>query len=652
MDKKKQKKSSTSISLKSTEIHSTIKQAFEIKKNPFPWIKAFSAGVSASLPVFIGLLLGSLQYGLLAGIGAFTYLYVFNQPYAQRAKKLFFVMIGISLSVGVGTLIAPYPLASAIMMGVIGAVAIFIFGALKISGPSAIFFVLSFAMATGMPVDPSLAPLRTGLVFLGGVLSWLIAMLGWLISPREPETNVVKRVYMELAAFLDSVGKENFNETRQRTVSAMKQAEDILSAGYISWQSSDMFKRLYLLTEHANTIFLEVLEIALEEKAKLPPELGESIRALANSIEHKKKNNTKILQPDHVNEAAEHLFVKIYNADAIMNEPISRINQEVRISKRSLKTVFLGAFDKNSIVFLSSVKYGTVLTFAAIIAYTFDFNRSYWIPLSCAAVMSGATIIATFHRAVQRFLGTIVGILVASIILSSTPQGYIIAIIILVLTFFTELFIVRNYGFAAMFFTPSALIMAEYTTQVHDFAFFATVRVTDIFIGCVIGLIGTLLIGRRSASSLLPHFIAKTIRSEGQFLLMLFSEHNSRIDYEESRERSKMQTNLTNLKTVYNTASGELFSNKTVLDSLWPVIFSIEQMGYLLDSSLKYDKRPVLSDESLAQLLYTFETMAMAAEQNQPHTEKNTPDIQGFSKIKKEIIALQNALQISERVPG
>ncbi|MGG3450673.1 FUSC family protein [Domibacillus aminovorans] len=652
MDKKKRKKSSTSISLKSTEIHSTIKQAFEIKKNPFPWIKAFSAGVSASLPVFIGLLLGSLQYGLLAGIGAFTYLYVFNQPYAQRAKKLFFVMIGISLSVGVGTLIAPYPLASAIMMGVIGAVAIFIFGALKISGPSAIFFVLSFAMATGMPVDPSLAPLRTGLVFLGGVLSWLIAMLGWLISPREPETNAVKRVYMELAAFLDSVGTESFNETRQRTVSAMKQAEDILSAGYISWQSSDMFKRLYLLTEHANTIFLEVLEIALEEKAKLPPELGESIRALANSIEHKKKNNTKILQPDHVNEAAEHLFVKIYNADAIMNEPISRINQEVRISKRSLKTVFLGAFDKNSIVFLSSVKYGTVLTFAAIIAYTFDFNRSYWIPLSCAAVMSGATIIATFHRAVQRFLGTIVGILVASIILSSTPQGYIIAIIILVLTFFTELFIVRNYGFAAMFFTPSALIMAEYTTQVHDFAFFATVRVTDIFIGCVIGLIGTLLIGRRSASSLLPHFIAKTIRSEGQFLLMLFSEHNSRIDYEESRERSKMQTNLTNLKTVYNTASGELFSNKTVLESLWPVIFSIEQMGYLLDSSLKYDKRPVLSDESLAQLLYTFETMAMAAEQNQPHTEKNTPDIQGFSKIKKEIIDLQNALQISERVPG
>lgn len=99
-------------------------------------------------------------------------------------------------------------------------------------------------------------------------------MLGWFISPREPETNAVKKVYIELAAFLDSVGTENFNEARQKTVSAMKQAEEILSAGLISWQSSDRFKRLYLLNEHANTLFLDVLEIASEEKGKLPPELG------------------------------------------------------------------------------------------------------------------------------------------------------------------------------------------------------------------------------------------------------------------------------------------------------------------------------------------------------------------------------------------
>ena len=37
-------------------------------------------------------------------------------------------------------------------------IATFIFGTLKLSGPGAIFFVLSFLMATGMPVDQSAAP--------------------------------------------------------------------------------------------------------------------------------------------------------------------------------------------------------------------------------------------------------------------------------------------------------------------------------------------------------------------------------------------------------------------------------------------------------------------------------------------------------------
>ena len=134
------------------------KQAFVINKNPYPWGKAFTAGIAAALPVFIGMLLGHLEYGLLAGIGAFTYLYVFDIPYVQRAKKIFWAMLGISFSVFLGTLLAPYPIAVALAMGLIGAIAIYIFGALKIAGPSAIFFVLSFALATGMACRPITCP--------------------------------------------------------------------------------------------------------------------------------------------------------------------------------------------------------------------------------------------------------------------------------------------------------------------------------------------------------------------------------------------------------------------------------------------------------------------------------------------------------------
>ncbi|MFU2016954.1 FUSC family protein [Peribacillus butanolivorans] len=648
MGKNKQRVSSKSPKLEA--IHTTFKQAFEIKKNPFPWIKALSAGIAAALPVFIGLLFGNFEYGLLAGIGGFSYLYVFNQPYEQRAKKIFIVMWGLSLSVVLGTLLAPYQLGTAIVMGIIGACVFFIFGALNITGPSAIFFVLSFALATGMPVDQSLAPLRGGLVLLGGALSWIICMLGWFYNPHGPETNAVEKVYRELALFFDSIGTEKFNTARHRTVLAMKQAENTLLAGYSAKRSTDIFKRLFLLNEHANTIFLRVLEISLNNKIVLPPELGKSVQALADSIGSKTKNKSKILQPEQVDKEVEDLFIKIYNADAIMNEPVQKIHQEVLISKPSLKTILLGAFDKNSIVFLTSVRYGTILTIAAIIAYSAGFNRSYWVPLSCAAVMSGATIIATFHRAVQRTFGTIIGLLLASLILASVHNEFIIVLIILCLTFITELFIVRNYGLAAMFFTPSALIMAEYSTQSYDFSFFATVRITDIVVGSIIGLAGSLLVGSRSASSLLSHFIAKTIRSQGQFLLMAFSENNRTLTFDESSERSKMQTNMVNLLTVYNTSLGEIFKNKARLESLWPVIFSIEQLGYYLNASLKYSERPVLSEKDLAQLLYVFETMAIAADKDQSSTNKTVPEIEGFSKIRHEILDLQEALQFRGEV--
>ncbi|MEH7252728.1 FUSC family protein, partial [Neobacillus niacini] len=608
---------------------SLLKQAMSVNQKPFPWVKAFCAGVAAALPVMIGLLLGNFEYGLIAGMGGFTYLYFFNIPYAQNAKKLFFVVLGMTLVSALGTVAAPYPLAIAILMGIIGATAIFIFGALRIAGPSAIFFVLVFAMTTGMPVQPELAPIRAGLVFLGGTLSWVIAMLGWFFNPHGPETGVIKRVYLELAAFVDSVGTEKFNESKNRVMSVLKEAEETLAAGYIPWRETDLFNRLYVLNDHANQIFLYILDNFSEAHSKLPPELGQTIREMMFSLDNKNKQVCKkVLQPEGMNENVAALFKKIYDADAIMNEPTSKINKEIRISKPSLKTIFGGAFDKNSIVFISALRFCVVTIIAAIIAYQFNLARSYWVPLSCVAVMSGSTIVSTYHRAIQRGLGTIVGILIASFILATQPHGYIIALFILLLTFITELFIVKNYGLAALFFTPNALLMAESTSHGDfSFSYFASARLMDVLIGTAIGLIGVWFVGRRSASSRLPHLVTKSIRSQAQFLLLLFSDQGVGLNVKESSESKKMQTNIITLKTLYTTAAGEIPVNHKALEYYWPIIFSIERLGYLLENCSKVVKRPILSEEKLAQLLYVCETMAIAAGRKQSPMIKNVPEI-------------------------
>jgi len=631
---------------KNAEALSIFRQALKVNRKPFPWVKAFSAGLAAGLPALIGLLLGSLEYGLIAVLGGFTYLYVFDTPYAQRAKKIFFVVLAMTLLTFLGTIAAPYPLAVAILMGLIGATAIFVFGSLRIAGPSAIFFVLVFAMVTGMPVEPDQALLRSGLVFLGGCLSWGIAMLGWLVDPYGPEEKVVKRVYLELANFMDAVGTDKVGEARHNMMSVLKEADETLAAGYIPWRKTDLFNRLYVLNQNANKIFLYMTEHFMDRQEKLPEELGQSARKLANSVSKKDENTYEtILQPDEMSADVSHLLKKIYDADAVMNEPLTKINQEIKTSKLSLKTVLGGSFDKHSIVFINALGLGLVTMVAAMIAFGFEMDRSFWVPLSCVAVMSGATIVANHHRAIQRGIGTVIGIVIASLILATEPSGYMIAFFIFALTFITELFIVKNYGLAALFFTPNALLMAESTSIGNiSFSYFASARIIDVIIGSAIGLIGVWLIGRKSASNRIPRFISKTIRSQGQFMIELFSDKGKKINARRSKALRKMRINLNNLKILYNTASGEIPVKRERLEYYWPIVYSIEHLAYLLEECSKDEKRPNLSDKTLAQLLYACEMMTKSANPKRSSSKKIIPEIEVYPSITKEMENLQNTI--------
>lgn len=622
-----------------------VKGAFAINKTPFPLSRALCAGICSATPTLIGILFNHFSYGLMASIGGFAYLYVWNEPYLQRAKKIFLVAASFSVLMMLGVLTSSSTILFSLLIGLVGALVTFIFGALKIPGPASIFFVMIFSMSSATHPDPHLAWLYGGLVMLGGIFSWIVAMIGWFWHPYGPETKAVHAVYTEIARLIDKVGTDQFDLACEKTVQILNNADTVLLAGYSPWHSSLSYKRLYLLNNQANLIFSDILELVADGYTKLPKEVGQSVKALADLIDNPSSGVKTILQPKETTQKISALLSKIYDADAILNKTLKNINAELNISKPSAFKSLSHALDKDSIVFTNSIKYGFVLIIAALIAFSFDFQRSYWIPASCAAVMMGSTIISTFHRAIQRSLGTILGVLIASVILYNQPTGILVALCSLVFSFFTELFIVKNYAFAVIFLTPNSILIAENTTQINNLSFFATTRVTDIIIGAIIGLIGVLLIGRRTASSRLPNIIAKTIRSQSELLFNLFSAQTQYSATDRTNKMSKMQINMTNLRTVYTTALGELPSNKT-LDFLWPAIASLEQLSFHLSSLNQTSQSVVLEEENLSKLLYLFESMAKNMEQQQITAKNNAPLIKGYGKIKKEILNLQDALNL------
>lgn len=621
-----------------------IKQAFKLNRNPVPWERAICAAICGGFPVFIGFLLNQVRFGLLGAIGGFTYLYVFNEPYAERVKKIFFVAVGITLSVTLGTLVSPYPILIVLIVGLIGAIATFIFGILKIPGPAAVFFVLGFTMATGIKIEQSEIPILVGVVFASSMFSWIVSMIGYFSKPHAPELKKIKGLYLALAEFSEAIGSKDISNVRNRTVNALKEAEEILTIGYMPWKVSFLFNRLVLLNKHANKLFLEMLRLQSNSKNKLPKELIDMIRKLPDGIDLKDKETIEIGRAnDNLDEKYNKILEIIYDIEAIMNIPLEYIGHSIEISKPSFTKKFINSVNKDSIVFVNSIRYGIVLSISAIVAFYFPFTRPYWITLSCASVMCGSTIMATFNRAIQRSVGTMIGVVVAIIILSFKPEGFMVVVVNMCLTGLIELAMSKNYALAVTFITPNSILIAENSTQIHNIGYFATTRITDIVVGSAIGLIGTYIIGRKSASSRLADLIAKLLRSHIRTLVFLAGNNKKS---NTSHIREVLDVDFMNFKMAYNTALGEIPNNQEILESIWPAFYSLEHSSYLIAQYCREKIYLNLSDKELAQVILIYETLANDIEQKKSIKPIKISIINEISELCEEINMLQEALSI------
>lgn len=124
-------------------------------------------------------------------------------------------------------------------------------------------------------------------------------------------------------------------------------------------------------------------------------------------------------------------------------------------------------------------------------AEQFNLQKPYWIPISCASVMQGLTIRHMWQRSFQRILGTLLGILIAWLILLAHPTVIAICLVIIALQFLADTFIGRHYALVVVFFTPIAIFLAEAGSGMHANAdVLMEARVTDTFIGSLFGLAG------------------------------------------------------------------------------------------------------------------------------------------------------------------
>jgi len=138
------------------------------------------------------------------------------------------------------------------------------------------------------------------------------------------------------------------------------------------------------------------------------------------------------------------------------------------------------------------------ITFSYIVALMLSLPNALWVPISCAAILQGATFRMIWHRNIHRIVGTAIGMGVAWFVFSLNPNDWHLAVWMILFQFLVELLIVKNYGAAVIFITPLTVIMAEFTSANMTTEVLLQHRLVDISIGSAIGIIGGTVFHRTS----------------------------------------------------------------------------------------------------------------------------------------------------------
>lgn len=134
------------------------------------------------------------------------------------------------------------------------------------------------------------------------------------------------------------------------------------------------------------------------------------------------------------------------------------------------------------------------------IATLVGIGHPYWAAVSATVPLVGTNLGAQFSRAAQRFVGTVIGVVLALAILLLDPSDVVLLAVVIVLQGVAELLVLRNYGLTVIGITPLALILSHLASPIAVDRL-ATDRAVETTIGVLVAIAIMLVTHRRHAAA-------------------------------------------------------------------------------------------------------------------------------------------------------
>ncbi|NNC11741.1 FUSC family protein [Planctomonas sp. JC2975] len=588
---------------------SWVRELVRGRKAAIPWDLAAITAVAVAVPVGISLAVmqgdpAILGLGVLTSMGALiASISDRGGPAVDRVRRIVVTAVFAAIGLTAGSLALGNDVATVAVV-VLAALVSGIAGVISANASQAALQFLVYAIV-GSGIDFGLRPLWLApLVLLCGA-AWRLALTGIAIlvdrRPRVPERAAVASVYSAVAAQLDAAGSAEADAARRDVTTALNQAFDLMVSARTTLAGRDPRWRSLVTLLNAATPVVEAVTAVVTEGERVPPTVPNALRAIARSIEDPSAPPPVLPPPDRTTPGRAALASSLRLVGSLLSgdDPVTTtvaIQRPdtiglPRVSPRDRLRTALDHLTSGSETWFAVLRLVVCVAVAEAISVLLPLERPYWITLTVAVVMK-PDFGSVFARAVQRGVGTVVGVLIGAAVVVFVPLGWPQVLALALLAGGMPVAIRRNYGLFSIFITPVIVILLELAHG--DDTGLIVSRVTDTLIGSAIVILFGYLPWPstwRSARHLGGR-VAEVAADVGWYLGVALAPRgadDSAARKPDARDRSAARRatyrRLSDLRTLVQQTLAEPPPISTAAASWWPEIVALERVTDAITST-------------------------------------------------------------------
>lgn len=470
----------------------SVKQIDKAKIND--WWLALRNAVAVGIPILIGIELGNPLGGVAVAIGALNVSYSDgHDPYSERARRMLIWSVLSAVAVFVGSIGGRFHVTAVLTAAAWAFAAGMMLAVSTRAGDLGLNTLVTVIVFTARGSSTLQGAFYSGLLVLGGgLLQTLMALLFWPLRRNKPRLLALAQVYHKLASEVDPdpetpkfVPIRAISPQEQETLNAL--GRDYSTEGErfrLLYDQADRLRlSIYLLTRlrdelgegdgqrtEAEGDAAEKLDQFLKGASKLLQAVGDVLekgepwtdfeglrkplrQLVEDSLARKQEASLKL--GDAIASALDvtlgQLRMVAYLTTNTTSDGEQAFLKNVRARPWKMQSVnWRAAMRANlswsSAVFRHAVRLSVCVSAGEMIGRSISWQRAYWLPMTVAVVLK-PDFTTTFSRGSLRLAGTIVGLVIATVLYHLIPQsGWTQLVLVGAFTFMLRYLGPANYG--------------------------------------------------------------------------------------------------------------------------------------------------------------------------------------------------------------